>query len=246
MTKSLSEQQEEEKEIVERFLGVASIPYQKDGVQCLNPPHPDVLCTLIDGSKLAFELTEVIDPRQARNVNFGIDVKQEMYEYFQSMNHQRPYQINNLFGNADLFFRFDDGTTMHRFRKLLPKLFEVLLNLTDDVVGDIDQSALPAGVKRITVARGSFVGPMFNASGLALYIANTTIDRIKDKFAREYECDCPTELLVHSRMHALQPDILWLGDVQELVTKELPKSPFRRVWIFDYVDCSIRYVYPEK
>ncbi len=238
-------QQESERHVVEAFLNTAGLSFNPESIQSLDPPQPDTICTLTDGTKLAFELTEVVDPKLARNYDFAVGLKQAMYQHYDSIAQANRDQMDHLFGNADIFIAFAEDTTKTKAISMIPSIFESLLTCTREVEGDIDKSILPKGTKRITIARGEFVGPMFNAAGLALYIKNVMTERIAKKFSKGYECNCPLELLVHSSIKSLQPEILWLDDVRELVPSCLKETPFRRVWIFDYVESNIIYVYPD-
>jgi len=243
MNDNQSNQQNDEREIVEKFLQKAGIKIQPNGIQLLEPPSPDVLCTLVGGETLAFELTETVDPNLARNLDLSVSV---MRNYFDNMASYDIEKLRKNFDNADLYFKFNDETSKSSFRQLLPSLFQVLLKCSSGMEGDIKKESLPDGVKQISIKRGAYIGgPMFNASGLALYVADQTIERISDKFSKQYKCDCPIELLVHNRVQSLPPDILWLPDVREFVAQRLSSSSFQKVWVFDYIESTIRYTYPE-
>lgn len=246
MPENQEQQQADEKLIVEAFLQVAEIPCHSDNIQSLEPPQPDILCTLKNDTKLAFELTEVIDPKQARNYNFGNDVRHAMYQYHVDMEPTKRAQMDLLFRNAALLIAFIKGTTLKKAVNLLPSVFDALLTCTSETDGNIDKDHIPKGIKRITVARGKeLTGPIFSASGLALYIRNTMTERINQKFSKKYKCDCPIDLLVHGRLKSLPPDTLWLDEVRNLVPSNIQNSPFHRVWVFDYVESNIMYVYPD-
>jgi hypothetical protein len=245
MSKKDSDQKDIDREIVGEFLRVAKIPIGPDAIRTAEPPFPDVLCALSDGTQIAFELTEAVDPDSVQNANFRVWERGEMYNYFKNMPSPERTKIAKILGDAHVNVHFQDATNTSRFRQLLPKLFEVLVNCSSDMEGDIQRDLLPAGVKRIVIDRGQYTGPMFNAATVALNPEKSIIKRIRKKFSKQYECNCPIELLVHSTRHPLPPNQLWVDDIQGLVAHELEQSPFRRVWIFDYTDLTIRYVYPE-
>ncbi len=77
-------------------------------------------------------------------------------------------------------------------------------------------------------------------------MADPTIKRIEAKFSKRYECDCPIELLIHSKTRPLAPDQLWKDEVHDFVTRNMDESPFCRVSVFDWIDSSVRYTYPER
>jgi hypothetical protein len=245
MHKKDSVQKAEEKEVIDKFLLEAGYRIQPQGIQVLNPPAPDILCKLAGGNNIAFELTETVDPNRVRKVNLSKYIPREMRTYFENMASLKQKRLQKIFGNANLFFNFDDAISKSSFKKLLPSIFQFLLSCSFDMNGIIKRKLLPHGVKDVRITRcDEFNGPMFSTSG-ALYWADKTIERIRKKFQKQYKCDCPIELLVHSKTHGLPPNTLWLLGVQKLVTQGISQSAFQRVWVFDYPTSKIRYVYPE-
>ncbi len=239
-----SNQQKDERKIAEKFLQTAEIKIQANSIQSLEPPFPDVLCTLVGGKTIAFELTETVDPNRVRKTKLSNNMRIEMCTYFENMSPSEQERLQKLFGNASLCFNFDDKTSKSSFGQLLPSIFKFLLNCPSDMNGNIKRKSLPNGVKGIRITRfAALNGPMFNTSN-ALYWADKALERIRDKFQKQYKCSCPIELLIHSRTRPLVPVVFWLSDVQKLVVNKLATSPFRRVWIFDYIKSEIVYVYP--
>jgi len=244
MHKKHSVQKAEEKEVIDKFLLEAGYKIQPQGIQFLNPPSPDILCKLVGGNNIAFELTETVDPNRVRKIKLSNNMRIEMRTYFKNMASSEQKRLQKKFGNANLCFNFDDATSKSSFKQLLPSIFQFLLNCSSDMKGIIKRELLPDGVKGVRITRNEFNGPIFNTSG-ALYWADKTIERIRKKFQKQYKCDCPIELLVHSKTHGLPPNTLWLLGVQKLITQGISQSPFQRVWVFDYPTSKIRYVYPE-
>jgi hypothetical protein len=243
--KGRSSQQDKECEIVKKFLHVARIGIQPNGILSLKPPYPDVLCKLVAGNNISFELTETVDPNIVRTTKLSNSIRIKMRLYFEKMTDSEKGRLQEIFGNASICFNLDDKTIKSSFGKLLPSIFHFLLSCTSDMNGNVDRRLLPNNVKGVLITRGQFNGPVFNTSN-ALYWADTTVERIRVKFQKQYKCDCPIELIVHSWTHSLPPDTLWLASVREFVVQQLDSSPFQRVWVFDYVGSAIRYVYPEK
>ena len=219
---------------------------QPDGISSLDPPWPDVLCTLIDGSQVCFELTEAVDPDLVKNWAFAADFKEQMTEHFEKMSADERGTLKRLFGNADLSFDFDRPVSKSRLNALLPDIFAFLLRCTEGLSGDLATDGLPKGVNRVRVPRRGSAGPGFNASGLARPVRDTTWDRLAAKFEKDYRRDHPIELLVHSLTHRLLPDPFWLEEAREFISSTIGQSPFRRVWFFDYNARVIRFVYPEQ
>jgi hypothetical protein len=232
-----------EEEIVRRFLRVAGIRNCPDSVCGAKPPCPDVLCRFANGEKVAFELTEAVDPKVVRNVKSSDAARRRMYEYHEQMESSDRAKLDKALGDAHVSIHYANDMTETRFTKLLPRLFCLLLDLLPESEGKLERGSLPDGIERINITRG-MNGPLFNPRGPALYVRETTVSRIEAKFAKQYECDCPIELVVHSKTKPLPPDQLWRGEVHRLVPGKIAESPFRRVWIFDYVQSVVKYVYP--
>ncbi len=243
MSTQCSRKKAVEEEIVRRLLRVVAIQIRPDNVCRAEPPFPDVRCTLADGSEVAFELTEAIDPQQVRSVKSSNAARARMYDYYGQMESSDWAKLKGALGDAHVSVHYAKDMTEARFKQLLPGLFDRFLGLVPKMVGELDRSSLPDGIMRIDVTRG-MNGPLFDPRGPALYIRETTVTQIEKKFSKQYECNCPIELVVHSRTKPLPPKPLWRDEVHKFVQREIGQSPFRKVWVFDYVQSVIEYVYP--
>ncbi len=232
-----------EEEIVRDLLRVAAIEIRPDGVCRAEPPFPDVLCTLTDGTRVAFELTEAIDPAVVRSVKSSNAARARMYDYQGKMGSSDRAKLKGILGDAHVSVHYTTDMTEARFKQLLPGVFNLLLDLTPGMKGELEYRSLPDGIQRIYVTRG-MNGPLFGPRGPALYVRETTASQIEKKFSKQYECDCPIELVVHSATKPLPPEPLWCEEVHEFVEREIKRSPFRKVWVFDFVRSAIQYAYP--
>lgn len=234
------------KTIVRAFLQAAGIPIPEDAICDAEAPSPDVFCTLADGSRVAFELTEAVDKEIARNVRVSSASKARMCDHYRKLPLADRTRLRRILGNAYISVRAKDGTTDRRFDQAVPRVFDLLLGCSCDTQGNIEKRTLPTDVEEILITRGKWsTGPWFNR-GLALYVADPTIKRIEAKFSKRYKCDCPVELLVHSKTCPLAPDNLWKEGVHDFVTRKIVGSPFRKMSVFDWIDSTIRYAYPER
>ncbi len=232
------------KTIVRAFLEAAGIPIHKDAIQDADEPLPDVLCTFANGTQTAFELTEAVDEGVAENVKVSPASRAEMREYYENLSVADQLGLQEILRNAYISVQTKRGAT---FKQIVPKVFNLLRVCSCDTEGSIEKSALPTGVKDIRITRGKWsTGPFFDRGGLALCVSDPTIKQIETKFGKKYQCDCPIELLVHSRTCPLAPDDLWRNDVHDFVVRNIGVSPFRRVSVFDWIDSTIRYTYPER
>ena len=232
-----------EKEIVHKFLQVAEIHICPDGVCGAEPPYPDVLCRFASGEKVAFELTEAVDPEVVWSVKSANAARVRMYEYYEQLVSSDRAKLEEMLSDAHVSIHYDGDMTEARFTRLLPRLFSLFLDFPPGMVGACQSDSLPDGIQRLHFTRG-MNGPLFNPRGPALYVHETTALRIETKFAKQYKCDCPIELVVHSRTKPLPPKQFWYDGVHSLVQDRIAESPFRKVWVFDSIQSEIKYRYP--
>lgn len=244
MSTRISSKKAVEEEIVRAFLRVAGIETCPDGIFLAEPPLPDILYRLVGGTRVGLELTEAVDPQVVRSVRSADAARGRMYDYYAQMESLSQAKLRGILADAHVSVRYMSDMTEARFKRLLPAVFDLLLGLPPDWAGALPRSSLPNRIKRINITRG-MNGPLFDPRGPALYVRETTVSQIEKKFSKQYACDCPIELVVHSATKALPPEPLWCGEVHEFVRRKIGRSPFRRVWVFDYVQSAIQYVYPD-
>ncbi len=239
------QQEEDELYVFNKFVKAARLPVSDGSIIKQYPPEPDIRCSLADGDAIGFELGEAVDPNLARSLDLSISVKTDMREHFELLPANEKEQFKELYGNADLFFKFGSGLTKSRILDNFPDIFRFLLSLDDKVKDDIDRTLpnFPVVCDRITVSRGCFIGPMFNKTG-AMHISSGVVEALKSKFRKNYGCSYPVELVVHSDTRPLLPIQLWIKKAGEYIQHNLKNSPFRRVWVFDLHNSKIQYVYP--
>jgi len=233
--------------IVRAFLQVAGIPIEEHAIHDADEPSPDILCTFTNGTRVAFELTEAVDEGVARNVSVSDASRAQMREYYQKLALVERTKLQGIFGNAHISVHTKHGIGDKKFMQMLPRVFHLLRGCSGDTQGDLKRDTLPSGVEAIQITRGRWsCGPLLDRGGLALYVADPTLRRMEAKFSKRYKCDCPIELLVHSRTCPLAPDNLWKNDVHDFVTRKIAGSPFSGVSVFDWIDSTIRYTYPAR
>ena len=239
------QQERDELQIFKRFVAAANIPIRVDSIRCCSPPAPDISCMTVGGTPVAFELTETIDEKLARNMSFSLEVKTALTSNFHdSLDRASRRKLCTTLHNADIHVRLDPNLTKPGISGVVLSIFERLMDCTADDDGGLDPTTLPGGVRGIRIWRGGFRGPLFSVAG-AQNVGDKTVQRVRNKFTKQYEYSGDIELLVHSWTRSLLPDEFWLDKLREYLQKEFGRSPFRQIWFFDYHNSSIRFRYPE-
>jgi hypothetical protein len=235
------------KAIVRAFLGVAGIPISDCDIHDTDEPLPDILCTFADGARVAFELTEAVDQQMAQNVRVSPSSKTLMREYYKNLPPVDQNKLRAILADAHICVKVRNGTTDRRFEQLIPRVFDLLLGCSCGTKGNIEGATLPIGVEEIRITRGKWsTGPFLDRAGLALYVDDPTLKQAQAKFTKCYKCDVPIELVIYSKTCPLAPDELWKPGLHAFVAQNIARSPFCRVSVFDRIDSTIRYTYPER
>jgi hypothetical protein len=95
----------------------------------------------------------------------------------------------------------------------------------------------------ISVSRGSFKGPIFDQP-FGGSISDPTIKTLNSKFKKNYPKNNTLHLLAYIDLSPMFPDDIWLDGLKNYISKSLKKSQFDKVWIFDFQQSAIKFVYP--
>jgi hypothetical protein len=127
-------------------INLSSITSQK-------PPAPDILCSLLSGEKIAFELVEIIDNGIASGINDSITLQSRLNE--ESRESQLP--IIEVPGGV-VGVDFKSGITMNFKLRAIPSILEEISQMPADFVGNkwaISNSKCKEAVSRIGVSRST-------------------------------------------------------------------------------------------
>jgi hypothetical protein len=232
-----------ERQVFLAFAAAASLPMDPISVVSRDPPEPDIRCTVDGVGPLAFELVEIVDPALASGLSDALELKPLFKSaYEDALRHGRASK--SRFENAAFLVKFDPQTSLRRRRAAIAPIIKFLESVPPDFVGECDLSVCTlSDVSMLWIVRGGFHGPIFDvSSGGAICIQARP--RIQDKFTKTYHCDAPIEMLAYYHLQPPFPTEIWLPDVRTFIEGNLVKSPFRRVWIFDYGQKAVIHVHP--
>lgn len=209
-------------------------------------PEPDIRCVLVDGSQLAFELTQLVD---------DLSVARPMGEdsrFRSRLDKERARlqgQLQPKFGNALIAIW---PSSLSRSHSAIPRLLSWLVQQPHGIAGDLNLEQAPEikqHFRRVTIDRRSSFqscGPFFTIRPVpGGSYGDPTVDGIRKKFCKSYTTDVPIELLAF--LH-LQPTPLlptWLETQMGFIRQGLSSSPFQRVWLYSCFEHRILAVYPQ-
>ena len=207
------------------FAESIHLPITPDSIESRPDPEPDIRCLLGESGPACFELVEIID-----------------FDLARIMGNQKKFQARlaaeakerQLKGFSDAIVTASLSTsrdiTQNQQLSGVPELLNVIEQLPDGFTGRIH-----AGLKGfdLRVTRGAFSeGPVFQVDG-GIFVSHPIVERLKEKFAKNYTTDASIELLAYFQAHPTYIAEYKLPEVDEYVRPNLAGSPFSRVWVFD-------------
>jgi hypothetical protein len=148
--------------IVRAFLQAAGIHIPENAIYDKEPPLPDVFCTLPDGSRVAFELTEAVDQEMARSVRASLASKARMCEHYRQLPLADRTRLAPCSWQRLHLCSPPDGVTDRRFDQVVPRVFDLLLGCSCEMEGNIEKRILPTMSKRSESHAGN--GPAAHGS----------------------------------------------------------------------------------
>ena len=231
--------------IFNAFAQCCSLQISPDSILKMAPPKPDIECEAKGICLLSFELVEIIERRYANLLGKNYRTRNKLSEYYSFLPQHQKDEFDKSYLNAMIYPQFENTLTLRQRIKLFPKIFDCLLSLDPQFDGDACQDVpeFKGKLKGIGVSRGLFKGPIFDQP-FADSIDDPTIKTLNSKFQKKYQKNNTLHLLAYIDLNPMFLDDIWLNGVKDFVGKSLRKSQFEKVWIFDFKQSVIKFVYP--
>jgi hypothetical protein len=251
MSKNQEEQEKEELKVFGRFLEAKGIRAYKvnDIISCKNlytyekrnPPEPDIILYKPDGSVVVFELVEILDESFAGMQGLQFKTIEDLNNFYKNLTPEKKDYFDQKYKNALLYFRFSPKSTAMQRQKILPKIFNKLLELKNEYNGDAfeEDPAFSNILNSISISRGEFKGPSLDVES-AGFINDPIVERLKNKFEKEYNTSHPIELLMYNNINPIPLDIS-IENLREYLEAQPKPFPFKNIWIFDYPKNEIKF-----
>lgn len=227
--------------VFRQFLAARGIAESTGALEKRQPPEPDLLFRYPDGSIVAYELVELLDETHAGMIGLLSATYTALRTQFENLPPDRKALFERNYGDALLYFRFSQFTTLNKRRNVLALAFDKLLALPSGVTGEVLSNDPEFGgtLFSVSVSR-SFGGPSFDPESIG-WIGDPTVPNIKQKFEKTYDSSYPIELLAYIDGNPMFPDDVWLGNLMEFVDSQPKPFPFRWLWVFDCRKTQVRF-----
>jgi len=222
---------------------VKHYPYKisMNSIEKREPPEPDILCELINGKKIAFELVQCLDKKIVKTIMDATTLKKQTDLLIQNLSEKDKNKFLNKYSNAIITINFDDKCSLIKRKSVIPDLLKFLLETPKTLNGEVISPINSKVLENINIKKCSINGPIIMVPPSATFFADPSLKLIKNKFLRNYKTPYEIELVAY---YSLQPEIsinYFLGDFIDYVKKNIEKSQFERVWLYSYTKDTILY-----
>ena len=240
------EELKREVQVFKKFARVC--PYQLDLDSITSPDPPDIVCNLLDGTTMSFEVVQCLDESIARSMSDSLNLPKVFYHELRHLPQESRERINKKFGDASIYVSFlskiSKGKKESSVRAILDRL--LTLEITEDGEFDLTLSRdLRKVLRRVRIKRWKGVTRPIFSVGSATSFGEPAKERIKEKFKKKYKTEPEIELLAYYDSQPEIPENNWLPSVRKFVERNIEGSAFRRVWIYSTTHDRIIFVHPD-
>lgn len=121
----MDKQSENELRIFKQFAAQCPYPIDFKSIEKRNPPEPDILCQLSNGTPLAFELVECIDNSLSRSIYNSCELGKAFYEELERLPNLEKKRVKSHF-QILVSVVFQKDITIRKKRSLIKPIFALL------------------------------------------------------------------------------------------------------------------------
>ena len=238
--------EKEEVEIFKAFANACELPFRLDSIKKTYPPNPDIQCEVSGTGLLAFELVQIMDQNYANLLKKNRDTRERLDEHLYNLPNKKKVCFDQLYSNATISLDFQNNCTFCQREKLLQKTIDHLLTLNEKFEGNTSVNISKNKDKDlliIKISRNHFNRIRFRVN-FASFFTDLTIPTISSKLKKTYKSEYPIHLLVHFNLTPMVPEDIRLSSVKDFFKNNKQKFQFEKIWIFDFQNKEIKFVYP--
>lgn len=230
----MNKQSETELAVFRHFIEIGRLAVLPDSVEKRQPPEADLRCRMKQGEAVAFELVEICNAGNARFLFSADQIHANLMAAHEALPLGTRKVFDRLFRSRPLSFHFRPGASAISIKCALPSLLTELTTIPEVDHEFVSFSSRVSKVVTKVWLRGRLNDPNsvnFNIGGY--FDPTVPVDAISAKLLKNYQSDCPVELLAHFGAFAVGNDRSYRQSVLQLLQKQ-GLGPFRRVWLLEW------------
>ena len=221
------------KDETERFVFEMFAPVCPLGIETFESrevPEPDILATLVNGDKIAFELTEIEDPNVLRLLSTNLPLNLALSDAAKHI--VEPERWRGFFVSVHFTDEVKMASRVNYIDRIIKTLNENEPGQPYYGIRDEKQKLLVSLAAHMTDFQNDVYISISNATGVGDY----TIPNITKKFSRKYNTMHPKHLLAWTRRTWEPQD--WRHLLPALFIEQ---EVFARIWVFAYGNKRIEF-----
>ena len=231
--------------IFKNFTELCPYSIVPDSIINKKPPEPDILCKLLDGTNIAFELAISTDESFTKLSYLTEKMEKIFYEKIEKLPKNKKEKFKNNFKNAEIFINFNKQLLKAKINTIILKIIEHLLNLENKYEGKVlfpSTSDLKSIIHVLNIFRKNIEYPNIRCVFMSS-ISNPFKEVVKRKFLKNYETSADKiELILYYADIFGYP---YLEKTEEFIKNNIKTSEFKRVWIYSVTSNKIKFVCPK-
>jgi len=203
-----------------------------------SPPEPDILA-VVDDARLAFELTEAVEPAYARKLSDMHKTPKLVRDGYDALSDEKRHQIETAHSGKMIDPCFHTAVSLRDRAKALNEIFEYIADIPAEFgshgLERVENPLEP--IDHIALSQVGWDGVSWQPGAPAGWIDPEAAlkDRLVDKMTNKvYETEHPIELIVYLDRQIPPPDNTgWEEWLAEIAAQKIAESPFRVAWLMN-------------
>jgi hypothetical protein len=241
----------EEKQIFMSFASVCPMNIRLNSIENRKYPEPDILCKSVSLGWISFEMTRLDYEDFLQVTNEKRKLREEFRASYEKLSRNVRGEILAKFGDFSVSVAFTPELSPGKWRRAIPFLLDALQKAPSTAVRKFpiqDYPGLQEHVTEVKIRNGDGDTPAIPSLHIIAPTekVNRSLERLDDKFrkSKRYKTEHPIELLAYYDLQPAPQSLGWAADIEKYVAENLGNSQFRRVWIFDCLDLTIKFRHP--
>lgn len=230
-----------ELQIFSGFAEICPLAIDLATVKQPDPPRPDIVCRLINGENVAFELVEVVDCATGRRSEMDLMLRGEFATQIEDMTPEVRKRFQCNYCDAHIYVEFDYD---HSISKRRTGVAKVLGWLSGTKQNDGEHKPKIAAIEMVRISNSEQGRPSFGVNTAGMH-SEPVVDRVRTKLEKKHyvttsrlELLCYFDRIVASNAKAWEPSLI------EYLDENLSKSRFAKVWVYEKHEGRVLFRFP--
>jgi hypothetical protein len=201
-----------------------------------NRKEPDILFSAADGSRLSFEMVQLIYEEWPKMIRQSLLTQEFLLDALGKLPEAEAAAFHKQYANADLTVRFGPWVPFGERKVFASEVLRFLLTVPAEFQGEVQlpqKGELVHHVSSIMIYRlQDHGGVHFNPPGDGVWVGDPTVPSVKNKLGKTYVTDDPLMLLAYIDGGPGFHESVWKPRLREYIDS-VAHPQFQRIYVYD-------------